>query len=99
ARRRGEIGIRMALGAEQGRVLLMVLREVAIVVAVGLVLGAAGALATTRFVATFLYEINARDPIILILAAVTLAAIAILAGYLPPRRASRLDPMTALREE
>ena len=99
ARRRGEIGIRMALGAEQGRVLRMVLREVALVVNAGLILGAAVAVGTTQFIASFLYGLNARDPITIVLAAVVLAVVAALAGYLPARRASRLDPMVALREE
>jgi len=99
ARRRGEIGIRMALGAEQGRVLRMVLREVAVVVGAGLILGAAAAVGTTQFVASFLYGLNARDPLTIVLAAVVLAGVAAPAGYLPARRASRLDPMVALREE
>jgi predicted permease len=99
ARRRGEIGIRMALGAEQGRVLRMVLREVAWMILGGVIAGSAAALATTQLVSTFLYGLNARDPVILLLAAVVLAAVAALAGYLPARRASRLDPMAALREE
>jgi predicted permease len=98
-RRRGEIGIRMALGAEQGRVLRMVLREVALVVGTGLILGAAAAVGTTQFVASFLYGLNARDPRTIVLAALVLAVVAALAGYLPARRASRLDPMVALREE
>ena len=99
ARRRGEIGIRMALGAEQSRVLRMVLREVALLIAIGLIVGMGGALATTRFVASFLYGIKSNDPVTLSLAAGVLALVAALAGYLPARRASRLDPMAALREE
>jgi predicted permease len=99
ARRRGEIGIRMALGAEQARVLRMVLREVTLIVAIGLIIGSAAALATTRFVATFLYGMTPRDPLTIAAAAVVLATVAAAAGYLPARRASRLDPMAALREE
>jgi predicted permease len=99
ARRRNEIGIRMALGAEQSRVLAMVLREVAILIGIGLAIGIAAAVATTKFVASFLYGIKSNDPKTLFLAAATLAAVAALAGYIPARRASRLDPMAALREE
>ncbi|HTB14422.1 MAG TPA: ABC transporter permease [Bryobacteraceae bacterium] len=99
ARRRGEIGIRMALGAEQSRVLNMVLREVAILIGVGVVVGLGAAMATTRFVATFLYGIKPNDPWTLAIAAGVLAAVGVAAGFLPARRASRLDPMAALREE
>ncbi len=99
ARRRNEIGIRMALGAEQSRVLRMVLREVAILIGIGLAIGLAAAVATTRFVESFLYGMKPNDPWTLSIAAAVLAAVAALAGFLPARRASRLDPMTALREE
>ncbi len=99
ARRRNEIGIRMALGAEQSRVLRMVLREVALLIVFGLVLGTAVALATTRFVSSFLYGVKSNDPLTLSAAAAVLAVVAVIAGYLPARRASKLDPMTALREE
>jgi putative ABC transport system permease protein len=99
ARRRNEIGIRMALGAEQSRVLRMVLREVALLIGIGLMIGLIAALATTRFVESFLYGIKSTDPMTLSLAAGVLAFVAALAGYLPARRASRLDPMAALREE
>jgi ABC-type antimicrobial peptide transport system permease subunit len=99
ARRRGEIGIRMALGAEQARVLRMVLREVAILITIGLAVGLGAALATTRFVASFLYGIKPNDPWTLFLGAAVLALAAAMAGFLPARRASHLDPMAALREE
>ncbi len=89
----------MALGAHQSRVLRMVLSEVALVVCAGLVVGLAAAIATTRLVATFLYGLKATDPLTIAMAAFALAAVAALAGYLPARRASRLDPMAALREE
>jgi ABC-type antimicrobial peptide transport system permease subunit len=101
ARRRGEIGIRMALGAGAPRVLGMVLGEVTLLVAIGLVVGVAAALASTRILESqkFLYGLTARDPWTLGIAVIVLAAVALFAGYLPARRASRLDPMQALREE
>ncbi len=99
ARRRNEIGIRMALGAEQARVLRMVLGEVAFLIAIGIAVGLGVALATTRFVASFLYGLKANDPLTLVLAGAVLAGVSLLAGYLPARRASLLDPMAALREE
>jgi len=99
ARRRNEIGIRLALGAQQSRVVRMVLGEVAMLIGIGLATGLAMTLATTRFVSSFLYGLTPNDPRILGAAALILAIVAIVAGYLPARRASRLDPMTALREE
>ncbi len=98
-RRRNEIGIRMALGAEPGRVLRMVMGEVAVLIVVGLAFGLAVALAATRLVASFLYGLTPRDPLTLSLAVVLLAGVACLAGYLQAHRASRLEPLTALREE
>lgn len=99
ARRRSEIGIRMALGAEQSCVLRMVLGEVSILVGIGLVIGLGAAAATTRFVASFLFGVSPNDPWTLSLACGILALVSGLAGFLPARRASRLDPMIALREE
>src|SRR3981081_852910 len=88
-RRRNEIGIRMALGAEQSRVLRMVLGEVAMLIGIGLAVGLAVTLATTRFVSSFLYGLTPNDPSTLGSAAVVLAIVALVAGYLPARRASR----------
>jgi putative ABC transport system permease protein len=99
ARRRNEIGIRIALGAQQSRVLRMVLGEVAVLIGIGLAIGLGAAIGTTRFLAGFLYGMKANDPWTLSLAAGVLALVAALAGFLPARRASRLDPMRALREE
>jgi putative ABC transport system permease protein len=99
ARRRNEIGIRMALGAQQSRVLRMVLGEVAILIGLGLVIGLGAAMGTTRFIASFLYGTKANDPWTLALAAGVLTLVAGLAGFLPARSASRLEPMNALREE
>jgi predicted permease len=99
ARRRNEIGIRLALGAEQSRVLRMVLSEVVILIAIGLIVGFGMALATAQMVASFLYGLQPNNPWTLGAASALLAMVAVIAGYLPARRASRLDPMTALREE
>ncbi len=99
ARRRNEIGIRMALGAEQARVLRMVLGEVAILLVAGLALGLAVAVFSTRLLASFLYRLEPNDPTTLVTACVVLAVSAVVAGLLPARRAAKLDPMTALREE
>jgi predicted permease len=99
ARRRNEIGIRMALGAEQARVLRMVLGEVAVLIAAGLALGLAVAVSSTRLLASFLYRLEPNDPTTLVTACVVLAVSAVVAGLLPARRAAKLDPMAALREE
>jgi predicted permease len=98
-RRRNEIGIRMALGAEPGRVLRMVMREVSLLIGIGLMVGLGAALATTRLVASFLYGLTPNDPLTLSLTVALLAGVASLASYLQARRASRLEPLTALREE
>jgi macrolide transport system ATP-binding/permease protein len=99
ARRTGEIGIRMALGAQRGRVVRMVLREGLRLAAGGLAIGMATALGASKFVGSFLYGMKPNDPLTLILAVTTLLAAALLAGYLPAHKASRIDPMTALRHE
>jgi predicted permease len=99
AQRRNEIGIRMALGAEQARVLRMVLGEVAILLVAGLALGLAVAVFSTRLLASFLYRVEPNDPTTLVTACVVLAVSAVVAGLLPALRAANLDPMTALREE
>lgn len=99
ARRRNEIGIRMALGAQRTGVLWMVLRETLILIGIGLAIGVPCALAAGRLVSSIMFGINATDPPTIIGAAVLLSAVALLAGYLPARRASRVDPMAALRHE
>ena len=99
ARRTNEIGIRMALGAQSRTVLGMVLRETAVVVGVGIAIGVPVAFGLTRLVASKLYGLKATDPLTITLASLILAAVAMLAGYLPARRASRVDPLIALRYE
>jgi len=99
ARRTGEIGIRMALGAERGRVVWMILREVCVLAAVGLAVSVPTALATSKLVESFLFGMKPNDPLSLALAVAILVGAALLAGYLPARKASRIDPMIALRNE
>jgi predicted permease len=99
ARRTGEIGIRMALGAPRGRVVWMVMRQVAIMGAIGLVVGLPAAWAASRLVKSFLYGIKADDPSSIAAAIVTMAIAVLVAGYAPARRASRIDPVIALRSE
>jgi predicted permease len=99
ARRTGEIGIRMALGAQRATVVRTVLREVFVLAAAGLAISVPAALGTTRFVGSFLFAMKPNDPLVLTLAAAILLGAILLAGYVPARRASRIDPMTALRHE
>ena len=98
AQRTHELGVRAALGAPRGALLAMVLRNGMTLAGLGLVLGLAGALALTRLLATLLIGVGARDPLTLSASAAMLAAVALLACYVPARRAARLDPVAALRD-
>ena len=99
ARRTREIGIRMALGAHRGSVLWLVMREVLLLAAIGVSVGLASTWGLTRLVEAQLYEVKPSDPSILAIAALGIAAVAMLAGYLPARRATGIDPTRALRFE
>ncbi len=99
ARRTNEIGIRMALGAQRGHVLGQVLRESMVLVVAGVLIGVAIALGTGRFIAALLFGLAPTDAATIGLAMAVMLGVAALAGYLPARRAARVDPMVALRYE
>jgi ABC-type antimicrobial peptide transport system permease subunit len=99
SRRTGEIGIRIALGAQRAGVVGMVLRESMIMVAIGVVIGLAGAIAAGRLITAILFGLESNDIWTMTAAIVLMAAVCLIAGYLPARRASRVDPMVALRYE
>lgn len=99
SQRTNEIGIRMALGAEPGRMLRMVLSEASWLTLIGVVAGLGGALALGRVIANLLYGLKAWDPLTLAGSAVLLLAVALAAGWVPAHRAARVDPMQALRHE
>jgi ABC-type antimicrobial peptide transport system permease subunit len=96
-RRTSEIGLRMALGATPGSMVWMVLRECILVVAIGLGIGLAGAFASVRLLSSLLYGLSANDPVTYAAAVLALLVIGLVAGWLPARRAAKLDPMIALR--
>jgi len=99
ARRTNEIGIRMALGARGGNIAWMILRETLYLVLAGLVIGLPAALLGAKLIASQLFGLKPADPFTLIAASVVLTVVALLAGYLPARRASRVNPFNALRYE
>ena len=94
-----EIGIRAALGAPRGHLVWLILRQGMALSAAGLVVGFLGALGVTRLLRTFLFGVGVVDPIAISTTAVTLAAVAALACYIPARRSTTIDPVTALRTE
>jgi ABC-type antimicrobial peptide transport system permease subunit len=99
ARRRKELGIRLALGAQPGRVIWMVMREVMLLLAIGLAVGVPAARALGRYVSSQLYGIEANDPWLAGTTMVVLAIVSAAAGLIPAHRASRIDPILALRYE
>jgi putative ABC transport system permease protein len=99
ARRRNEIGIRIALGANRGNVLNLVLREAGMLLAAGLVIGTGLAIAVGRTASSLLFGLKAEDPTTIGLSVVLLAVVAAVASFVPALRAARVEPMTALREE
>jgi ABC-type antimicrobial peptide transport system permease subunit len=99
ARRTREIGIRVALGAGRASLLTLVMREVALLTAIGVALAVPASLALSRYVRAQLYGILPNDPVSIAVAALVLIAVALLAGYIPAERATRVDPIRALRYE
>lgn len=97
--RSNEIGLRIALGASHGSVLLLVLMESLALAGVGLTVGLAGALAVTRLLSTMLFQVKPNDPLVYIGVAVLLGLVTLFAGYVPATRAANIDPLTALRQE
>ncbi len=97
--RQAEFGLRMALGAEPRSILWLVMRDVAAILAAGVVVGLSMSLATVRLFQKLLFGLDARDSVTLTLATVVLCVVVILAGYIPARRAMKVDPMVALRYE
>jgi ABC-type antimicrobial peptide transport system permease subunit len=99
AQRTREIGVRMALGANGGRVRAMVLMQVGRMALIGGVIGIAGALGIGKASQSLLYQLDGHDPVVIAISVVALAAVAFSAGFIPAMRASRIDPMHALRYE
>jgi ABC-type antimicrobial peptide transport system permease subunit len=99
ARRTQEIGIRLALGAEQGRVFRLVMKEALVVTIIGILAGVPIALSLGKLLSSQLFGIAPRDPLVLLCAIAVIVVISALAGYLPARRAAKMDPIRALRHE
>jgi putative ABC transport system permease protein len=99
SQRTGEIGIRLALGAQRGDVMRLILTQAALLAALGIAIGLAAAWALTRLMATMLYQVAPTDPVTFVAIPLLLGAVVLIAGYLPSRRAMALDPALALRHE
>jgi predicted permease len=99
ANRRREFAIRLAIGADPGTLVRLVVREGAVLAALGVAIGIGGAVAVTRFLASLLYDVSATDPVVLLTLPLLLAAVALTASYVPARRAAKSDPLTTLRAD
>jgi putative ABC transport system permease protein len=92
-----ELGVRLALGAQRRDIIMMILRDGTLLAAAGIVIGALAALWLTRFLRSLLFGIQATDPLTYVAVALILVSLAVLASYVPARRATRVDPLIALR--
>jgi putative ABC transport system permease protein len=99
SQRTHEIGVRMALGASPARILKLVLRESTLLIGAGILLGLAGAMGLLRVVSSLLFEIKPTDPATFVFVSSLMLAVGFLACYVPARRATKVDPMVALRYE
>ncbi len=99
SQRRQEIGVRMALGAAKGDVLRLVIGQGVVLAAIGIGAGVVAALGVTQFIKTLLYNVTASDPLSFVVVAVFLASVAVVASYVPARRAMGVDPIIALRND
>ncbi len=97
--RRREIGIRMALGAQRGSIVRLIVRQGSVLALIGVAIGLAASLALTRIIGSLLYGVTATDPATFVMVALLLTGAAVLASYIPARRAARVEPMLALRTE
>ena len=98
-RRSSEIGLRIALGASRGSVVRLVLRQGLALAGIGLVLGLAASIASTRLLRTMLFQVQPNDPTVYLAVALLVGFVALAAGYLPASRAAKIDPLIALRQE
>jgi ABC-type antimicrobial peptide transport system permease subunit len=98
-RRRQEFGVRIAIGAAPSSVMALIVRQISVVISIGLVIGVIGALMSGRLLAALLYDVTPTDPVVIAGAALFLAATTVVAGLIPAIRAAGVDPMIALREE